>query len=166
MQSIGLIETLGMTIGLVAIDAAVKSANVKLLGYELSNGEGRTTFKITGDVGAVKAAIDAAKSIVEKDNGVVYTQVIARPSLEIEAMIRTADMVYAKKTESENNLEKEDQVLNSVEEKKEIVQVKEPEIKEKNNLDSVEILETKTPINSEKVDSGKASKKSQNRQKR
>ena len=60
-KSLGLIETQGLAGGITAADAAVKSANVELIGYELTKGGGWTTVKIQGDVGAVKAAVDAAK---------------------------------------------------------------------------------------------------------
>ena len=59
-KSLGLIETEGLAAGIEAADAAVKSANVELIGYELTKGGGWTTVKIQGDVGAVKAAVDAA----------------------------------------------------------------------------------------------------------
>ena len=60
-KSLGLIETQGLAGGIEAADAAVKSANVELIGYELTRGGGWTTVKIQGDVGAVKAAVDAAR---------------------------------------------------------------------------------------------------------
>ena len=60
-KSLGLIETQGLAAGIEAADAAVKSANVELVGYELTKGGGWTTIKILGDVGAVKAAVDAAR---------------------------------------------------------------------------------------------------------
>ena len=105
MQSLGLIETKGMALGIEAIDAAMKSANVELLGYELARGEGRTLFKIVGDVGAVKAAVDAARSLVTGKNGVIYTRVIPRPSHSLETLIYTADTVGIPKVETEKEAE-------------------------------------------------------------
>lgn len=92
-KSLGLIETQGLAAGVVAADAAVKSANVELVGYELTKGGGWTLIKIQGDVGAVKAAVDAAKIAAGKVNRVVSTRVIARPSSGLEALIHTADTV-------------------------------------------------------------------------
>lgn len=93
-KSLGLIETQGLAAGIEAADAAVKSANVELVGYELTKGGGWTTVKVLGDVGAVKAAVDAAKMAAQKVNRVVSTRVIARPSEAIAGMlIHTADTV-------------------------------------------------------------------------
>ena len=92
-KSLGLIETQGLAAGVVAADAAVKSANVELIGYELTNGGGWTLIKVQGDVGAVKAAVDAAAVAAGKVNRVVSTRVIARPSSYLEALIHTADTV-------------------------------------------------------------------------
>ena len=92
-KSLGLIETQGLAAGVVAADAAVKSANVELIGYELTKGGGWTLIKVQGDVGAVKAAVDAAAVAAGKVNLVVSTRVIARPSSYLEALIHTADTV-------------------------------------------------------------------------
>ena len=59
-KALGIIETYGLTAAVVAADAALKSADVKLIGYEYARGSGLTTVKVVGDVGAVRAAIDAA----------------------------------------------------------------------------------------------------------
>ena len=92
-KSLGLIETQGLAAGVVAADAAVKSANVELVGYELTKGGGWTLIKVQGDVGAVKAAVDAARVAAGKVNRVVSTRVIARPSSSLEQLIHTADTV-------------------------------------------------------------------------
>lgn len=91
-KSLGLIETQGLAGGIEAADAAVKSANVELIGYELTRG-GWTTVKIQGDVGAVKAAVDAARIAAGKVTRVVSTRVIPRPADGLERLIRSADTV-------------------------------------------------------------------------
>ena len=58
-QSLGLIETVGLTVAVEAADAAIKSANVELVGYELTKGSGLVTIKLTGEVGAMNAAVSA-----------------------------------------------------------------------------------------------------------
>lgn len=98
-KSLGLIETQGLAAGVVAADAAVKSANVELVGYELTKGGGWTLIKVQGDVGAVKAAVDAARVAAGKVNRVVSTRVIARPSSSLEALIHTPDTVGDQKPE-------------------------------------------------------------------
>ncbi len=87
-KSLGLIETQGLAGGIEAADAAVKSANVELIGYELTRGGGWTTVKIQGDVGAVKAAVDAARIAAGKVTRVVSTRVIPRPADGLERLIR------------------------------------------------------------------------------
>ena len=92
-KSLGLIETQGLLGGITAADAAVKSANVELIGYELTKGGGWTTVKIQGDVGAVKAAVDAAKIAAGKVCRVVSTKVIARPARALDSLVWTDDTV-------------------------------------------------------------------------
>ncbi|EQA7149593.1 BMC domain-containing protein, partial [Escherichia coli] len=59
-KSLGLIETVGMSAAVEAADAAMKSANVSLVGYELTKGGGMVTVKLEGEVGAINAAVAAA----------------------------------------------------------------------------------------------------------
>jgi hypothetical protein len=68
-KAIGFIETFGLTAAVAAADAACKSANVKLLGYEYAKGNGMCTVKVEGDVGACKAAIAAGKRAAEMVKG-------------------------------------------------------------------------------------------------
>ncbi len=98
-KSLGLIETQGLAAGIEAADAAVKSANVELIGYELTKGGGWTTIKVQGDVGAVKAAVDAARMAAAKVNQVVSTRVIPRPSAGLDMLVYSPDTVgYAQPT--------------------------------------------------------------------
>ena len=57
-EALGMIETKGLVGAIEAADAMTKSANVMLIGYE-KNGSGLVTVMVRGDVGAVKAAVDA-----------------------------------------------------------------------------------------------------------
>nr|WP_322153155.1 BMC domain-containing protein [Paratractidigestivibacter sp.] len=86
-QSLGLIETYGLCAGIEAADAAVKSANVTLIGYELAMGDGMTTIKISGDVGAVKAAVDSAKAAASKVGQVASAHVIPRPAENLAGLV-------------------------------------------------------------------------------
>ena len=86
-KSLGLIETQGLAAGIEAADAAVKSANVELVGYELTKGGGWTTIKILGDVGAVKAAVDAGTCAAEKVGEIVAQHVIPRPHTDVEKIL-------------------------------------------------------------------------------
>lgn len=91
--AVGIIETIGLAACIEAADACVKSANVNLIGYELSKGGGMAVLKVEGDVGAVKAAVDAGIVAANKVNKVFSYKVIPRPSDQIEDLIRSNDTV-------------------------------------------------------------------------
>ena len=57
-EALGMVETKGLVGSIEAADAMVKAANVTLIGYE-KIGSGLVTVMVRGDVGAVKAAVDA-----------------------------------------------------------------------------------------------------------
>ena len=69
-KSIGMIETLGMVQATKAADAALKSAGVRLIGYD-NTGDGRITVIIEGNISAVKTAIQTAKMMVPVVTGSV-----------------------------------------------------------------------------------------------
>ena len=92
-KSLGLIETIGLAAAVEAADSAVKSADVALVGYELTRGGGMVTVKVEGDVGAVKAAISAAEAGAERIGSVVGSRVIPRPAPGLEKMVRSSQTV-------------------------------------------------------------------------
>ena len=92
-QAVGFIEAIGLAAAIEAADAAVKSANVSLLGYELSRGSGMVTVKVQGDVGAVKASIEAAKIASSKVHKVYSSLVIPRPAHSTAFIIKTEETV-------------------------------------------------------------------------
>lgn len=92
-NALGFIETIGLTAAIEAADAAVKSANVRLLGYELARGDGMTTVKVEGDVGAVKSAVKAAELAAAKVGKVVSTHVIPRPAAGTERIVLSRETV-------------------------------------------------------------------------
>lgn len=81
--ALGFIETVGLAAAVAAADAALKSANVRLIGREISKGYGYVTVKVSGDVGAVKAALAAARAATEKVNRVWSVDVIPRPAASL-----------------------------------------------------------------------------------
>ena len=85
MTAKGFIETKGLVAAYEAADTMVKAANVKLIGKE-NVGGGLVTVIIEGDVGAVKAAVDAGVSAAQKIGEVVAAHVIARPQQEVESV--------------------------------------------------------------------------------
>ncbi len=108
--SLGIIETIGLAAAVEAADVCVKSANVTLVGYELSKGDGMTVVKIEGDVGAVKAAIEAAQISAAKVNKVVSAKIIPRPSTQIDMLIRNTDTVGLEHDDAKSEEIKEETV--------------------------------------------------------
>ena len=86
MKSKGFIETRGLVAAIEAADAMVKAANVTLSGKKMIGG-GLVTVVIEGDVGAVKAAVDAGAAAAQKVGELVSVLVIARPDAEIDAFL-------------------------------------------------------------------------------
>jgi ethanolamine utilization protein EutM len=81
-EAIGLIETRGY-VGLVeASDAMVKAANVQLV-KSIPIGGALVTTIIQGDVGSVKAAVEAGKEAASRVGNLVASHVIARPASEL-----------------------------------------------------------------------------------
>lgn len=85
-EALGMIETKGLVGSIEAADAMVKSANVVLTGYE-KIGSGLVTVFVRGDVGAVKAAVDAGAAAADKVGQVVSVHVIPRPHNDVEMML-------------------------------------------------------------------------------
>lgn len=82
MSSFGFIETKGFVGSIEAADAMVKAANVEIVKM-IEIGGGYVTIIISGDVGAVKAAVDAGAAAAQKVGELVTVHVIARPNLEV-----------------------------------------------------------------------------------
>ena len=85
-EALGMIETKGLVGAIEAADAMTKSANVTLMGYE-KIGSGLVTVMVRGDVGAVKAAVDAGNCAAEKVGEIVAQHVIPRPHTDVEKIL-------------------------------------------------------------------------------
>ena len=85
-EALGMIETMGLVGAIEAADAMTKSANVTLMGYE-KIGSGLVTVMVRGDVGAVKAAVDAGACAAEKVGEIVAQHVIPRPHTDVEKIL-------------------------------------------------------------------------------
>lgn len=85
-QALGMIETKGFVASVEAADVMVKSANVELVAYE-KIGSGMVTVIVRGDVGAVKAAVEAAAEAVARVGELLGYDVIARPDTGVEAIL-------------------------------------------------------------------------------
>lgn len=78
MEAIGILETRGLTASIDAADVMLKAANVELVGTE-KIGSGLVTVIVTGDVGAVKAAVSDGAKAAQKLGELVAAHVIPRP---------------------------------------------------------------------------------------
>lgn len=85
-EALGMVETKGLVGAIEAADAMVKAANVALVGTE-KIGSGLVTVMVRGDVGAVKASVDAGAAAAERVDQVVSTHVIPRPHKDVESLI-------------------------------------------------------------------------------
>jgi microcompartment protein CcmL/EutN len=90
-QAVGLIEAVGLPTAIEAADAALKAANVTLVGYEKTKGGGLIVVKIRGDVGAVNAAIEAAQISAGRVGQIYAVHVIPRPHENTEMLIAEVD---------------------------------------------------------------------------
>ena len=85
-EALGMVETRGLIGSIEAADAMVKAANVRLIG-KTQIGSGLVTVMVRGDVGAVKAAVDAGSCAAEKVGEVVSQHVIPRPHTDVEKIL-------------------------------------------------------------------------------
>lgn len=79
-QAIGLLETKGLIALVTGVDAMLKAANVTLAGPMKGVGSALVSASVTGDVAAVKAALDAGAEAARRNGEVVSAHVIARPA--------------------------------------------------------------------------------------
>ncbi|MGI1659548.1 MAG: BMC domain-containing protein [Desulfitobacterium sp.] len=88
MQALGLIETRGLLPAIESADVMLKTAQVELVGRTFVGG-GLVTIAVTGEVGAVKAAVEAGTIAVEKisHSSLVSQHVIPRPHSDIESIV-------------------------------------------------------------------------------
>jgi ethanolamine utilization protein EutM len=90
MEALGMVECRGLVAMIEAADAMVKAANVTLVGYEKIDA-GLVTAIVRGEVGAVKAAVDAGAAAGRRVGEVVSTHVIPRPHAEVGQGIPVID---------------------------------------------------------------------------
>ncbi|EGO64750.1 BMC domain-containing protein [Acetonema longum] len=94
-NAVGLIETVGLTAAIEAADAAVKAANIKLIGYELTKGGGMVVVKLSGDVGAIQAAVEAGRLAAGQVGRVWATHIMPRPHQETAGLVYTRETIRA-----------------------------------------------------------------------
>ncbi|WP_407311401.1 BMC domain-containing protein [Desulfosporosinus sp. SB140] len=118
MQALGLIETRGLVPAIAGADVMLKAAQVELMGRTFV-GAGLVTIAITGDVGAVKAAVEAAVTALGKisQSALASRHVIPRPDQEIESMVMVRaiqDIAEEQAKSIEENTNPEQLLLNQL----------------------------------------------------
>lgn len=89
-EALGMIETKGMVPAIEAADAMSKAANVYLIGYR-QIGAGYVSVMVRGDVGAVKAAVDAGAAAAARVGELITQHVIPRPHVDVEKILPSLD---------------------------------------------------------------------------
>ncbi|RKD31660.1 microcompartment protein [Thermohalobacter berrensis] len=98
--ALGLIETVGLTTAITALDAASKAADVTLVGYEKVIGAGKAvsvTIQFVGEVAAVKASVEAGVNAGSRVGTVLSHRVIPRPHEEVDSLIKRFEKNIKKK---------------------------------------------------------------------
>ena len=85
-QALGMVETKGLVGSIEAADAMVKAANVHLIG-KVHVGGGLVTVMVRGDVGAVKASVEAGGAAAKRVGELVSVHVIPRPHDDVAAIL-------------------------------------------------------------------------------
>ena len=86
MNTFGYIEVIGLVTAVQAADAALKAANIEIVGKE-NTGAGMIAVIVKGEIGQVRTAIDAAEEAANMIGKVVNVNVISKQDLEIENLI-------------------------------------------------------------------------------
>ncbi len=84
--ALGMIETMGFIGAVEAADAAVKTANVKIVKYTSVDG-GLVSIHVRGDVGAVQAAVEAAAAAARRVGELFAVHVIPNPHEEVDEVV-------------------------------------------------------------------------------
>ena len=88
--ALGMIETRGLIGSIEAADAMVKAADVTLIG-KVHVGGGLVTVMVRGDVGAVKAAVDAGAAAAKRVGELYGVHVIPSPHSDVEMILPGAE---------------------------------------------------------------------------
>ncbi len=101
-KALGLIEALGLSTAVTALDAASKAADVTLVGFEKIIGVGKAVgvnIQIAGEVAAVRAAVDAGVEAGNRVGTIFSSHVIPRPHEEIDKLLAQFEKNLVKKQE-------------------------------------------------------------------
>ena len=97
--ALGLVETKGLVAAIEAADTMVKTANVILVGKEITRGA-LVTIKIVGDTAAVLSAVEAGAAAAQRVGELVSKHIIPRPGDGLE------ELIFAESQLSQNEVER------------------------------------------------------------
>lgn len=120
--ALGLIEAIGLTTAITALDAASKAADVRLVGFDKVIGVSKkvsVTIQIAGEVAAVRAAVDAGVPAAERVGEVVASHVIPRPHEEVDKLLQEFENNLKEKKANRDGADNKDTKLKKVESKTE-----------------------------------------------
>lgn len=106
MIALGLIETVGYTTAVSAADAAVKAADVQIIGLEKVigvSGYVGVTVHLSGDVAAVTSAVEAGKERAQMVGELITTEVIARAHSDVQEKLLTKFAIKSDVNEKETS---------------------------------------------------------------
>ena len=139
MKALGMIETIGLVGAIEAADTALKTAEVEIVNRHIVKG-GIVTVELSGDVGAIKVAVEAGAEAAKRLGVFVSSHVIARPDEMVSKMIEENSIIVA-----ENTTEEITEVIEEKELEKEMM-----EIKEEIGTEETEIIEKSVDTLTEK----------------
>lgn len=139
MKALGMIETIGLVGAIEAADTALKTAKVEIVNRHIVKG-GIVTVELSGDVGAIKVAVEAGAEAAKRLGVFVSSHVIARPDEMVSKMIEENSIIVA-----ENTTEEITEVIEEKELEKEMM-----EIKEEIGTEETEIIEKSVDTLTEK----------------
>ena len=152
MQALGFVETIGLIAAIECADVMLKTAQVSLI-ERVKIGAGLVTITIQGDIGAVKAAVEAGAAAVVSLNpeALISKHVIARPNNDMGKIISFPDDKADIQKESEqlaeefkesDNIEKliqeEEKIIDDLEE---IVEQEEKTLTDEEKYDEIKDVE-------------------------
>ncbi len=148
MKALGMIETIGLVGAIEAADTALKTAEVEIVNRHIVKG-GIVTVELSGDVGAIKVAVEVGTEAAKKLGVFVSSHVIARPDEMVSKMIEENSITTVENINEEITevIEKKDSEIEEIKiEAQEEVKIEETEIIEK----SVDTLAEKPMIKENK----------------
>ncbi len=92
-EALGLVEVRGLASAIHVADVMVKAANVHIIGLEKARGSGWMTVKVSGDVGAVQAAVEAGAAEGLALQALISKLVIPRPADGLDKMLKPEPVI-------------------------------------------------------------------------